>query len=209
MSLRLWLVRHGESTWNAVGRVQGWADPPLSDRGQWQAQQVAHRLAGVPLSAIYCSTLQRAFQTAQIIAGVVGLTPGPDLRLREHGMGEATGKTWGREAFLSEWPSLTELANQGKPIREFIPGAEPELAFTHRIRAALAAVRKVHAEGDVAVVAHGGVFRTYLADLLQASMGSAEFSFGNASLTQIEFTAEHFAKVRFVNDCTHVLEKDV
>ena len=68
MSLRLWLVRHGESTWNALGLVQGWADPPLSEVGEWQAEQVAQRLAGVELAAVYSSTLQRAFQTAQIIA---------------------------------------------------------------------------------------------------------------------------------------------
>ncbi|MDF1512915.1 MAG: histidine phosphatase family protein [Anaerolineae bacterium] len=209
MSLGLWLVRHGESTWNAMERVQGWADPPLSDRGQWQAQQVAHRLVGVPLAAIYCSNLQRALQTAQIVADLVGLTPVSDPRLREHGMGEATGMPWGRDAFISRWPFLTELVNQGKPIREYIPGAESQEAFSNRINAAINEIRQAYAEGDIAVVAHGGVFRAYLADVLHMSMVSAEFSFGNASLTHIEFTEMNFAKVRFVNDCTHVLNQEV
>ncbi len=205
MSLRLWLIRHGESTWNAIGRVQGWADPPLSELGEWQADQVAQRLANVELTTVYTSTLQRAFQTAQIIADRVGLTPVPDPRLREHGMGEATGMIWSREAFFSWWPFLTEIANQGKPIRTHIPGAEPLDAFINRVNAAIHAIRQAHAEGDVAVVAHGGVLRAYLADLLNASLGSAEFSIDNVSISQIEFTEAHFAKVRFVNDRCHLL----
>ena len=208
MSLRLWLVRHGESTWNAIGRVQGWADPPLSDLGEWQAQQVAQRLAGEGLTAIYCSTLQRAFQTAQIIADKVDLTPVSDPRLREHGMGQATGMIWGRDAFISRWPFLTELVNQGKPIRAQIPGAEPLESFSNRVNDAIHAIRQTHIDGNVAVVAHGGVFRTYLSDLMQASLGSAEFSFGNVSLSLIEFTETHFAKVRFVNDCNHISTKE-
>jgi len=205
MSLRLWLIRHGESTWNAIGRVQGWADPPLSELGEWQANQVAQRLANVELTTVYTSTLQRAFQTAQIIADKVGLTPVPDLRLREHGMGEATGMIWSREAFFSRWPFLTEIANQGKPIRTHIPGAEPLDAFINRVNAAIHAIRQTHSEGDVAVVAHGGVFRAYLADLLNASLGSAEFSIDNVSISQIEFTEANFTKVRFVNDRCHLL----
>jgi broad specificity phosphatase PhoE len=204
MSLRVWLVRHGESTWNAIGRVQGWSDPPLSELGEWQAEQVARRLASVELAAVYTSTLQRAFQTAQIIADKLDLTPVPDPRLREHGMGEATGMVWGREAFFTRWPFLTEIANQGKPIRTHIPGAEPLDTFINRVNAAIHAIRQAHTQGDVAVVAHGGVVRAYLADLMKASLGSAEFSFGNVSISQVEFTEENFAKVRFVNDCCHL-----
>jgi broad specificity phosphatase PhoE len=204
MSLRLWLVRHGESTWNAIERVQGWADPPLSELGIWQAEQVAQRLADIQMVAIYTSTLQRAFQTAQIIADQLGLTPMPDPRFREHGMGEATGMRWGREFFLSRWPILTEIANQGKPIRTHIPGAESSDVFNQRVMAAIDGIRQSHKEGDVAVVAHGGVFRAYLADLLGISMGGAEFSFSNVSISQVEYTEVNFAKIRFLNDCCHL-----
>ncbi len=205
MSLRLWLVRHGESTWNATGRVQGWADPPLSELGMWQAERIAQRLANVEFTAIYTSTLQRAFQTAQIIAAKVGVAVVPDPRLREHGMGEATGMIWGRKAFFSRWPFLTEIANQGKPIRTYIPGSEPLETFMNRVNRSIHAIRQTHSGGDIAVVAHGGVFRHYLADLLDASLGKAEFSFDNVSLSQVEYTEENFAKIRFVNDCCHLL----
>jgi broad specificity phosphatase PhoE len=204
MGLRLWLVRHGQSTWNEIGLVQGWADPPLSELGKWQAEQVAKRLALIELTAIYSSTLQRAFQTARIISEWTGVVPSPDPRLREHGMGEATAMEWGRKAFFTRWPFLTEIANQGKPILAYIPGAEPLNTFIRRVNCCICVIRNTHSEEDVAIVAHGGVFRHYLADLLHASLGEAEFSFSNASLSQVEFDEDNFAKIRFVNDCTHL-----
>jgi broad specificity phosphatase PhoE len=206
MSLRLWLVRHGESTWNAIGRVQGWADPPLSELGEWQAHQVARRLADVKMAAVYTSTLQRAFRTAQIISNRLGIIPVPDPRLREHGMGEATGMIWQREDVFSRWPFLTEIAKQGKHIRTYIPGAEPLIPFIQRIRKAVSEIRQIHREGDVTIVAHGGVFRAYLADLLQTSAGGAELSFGNVSLSQVEYAEENCVRVRFVNDCCHLID---
>ena len=75
----------------------------------------------------------------------------------------------------------------------------------NRVNSSIRAIRQEHKEGDVAVVAHGGVFRHYLADLLDASLGVADFSFNNVSLTQIEFTEDNFAKIRFINDCHHLL----
>lgn len=208
MSLRLWLIRHGESTWNAIGRVQGWADPPLSEKGKWQAERVAERLVVVPFTALYTSTLQRAYQTAHIIANNVGLVPVQDSRLREHGMGEATGMQWGREAFLTRWPHLTELANQGKPIRTHIPGAEPSISFVTRVTAAMHDIRQAHPVGDVAVVAHGGVFRAYLMEVFGASSGRAEFSFDNVSVSMLEVTEMSFARLRFLNDCSHLVGKE-
>ena len=206
MSLRLWLIRHGESTWNAIGRVQGWADPPLSELGQWQAKRVAQRLASEQLTAIYSSTLQRAYQTAQRIAEISDLDVLSDPRLREHGMGEATGMDWGREAFFLRWPFLSDIAKQGQPIRTHIPGAEPEDTFAERVHQSIAAIRGANSKGDVAVVAHGGVFRTYLTGLLKIPLGNVEFSFGNVSLSLIEFTKDNFAKIRFVNDCNHLID---
>ena len=70
-TVRMLLIRHGQSTWNAAGRWQGQADPPLSDLGRLQAKLAAaavpDAIGGVP-TAIWASTLQRAAETARIIA---------------------------------------------------------------------------------------------------------------------------------------------
>ena len=70
---RLLLVRHGESEWNALGKWQGQANPPLTDQGRRQAQQAAGVLGA--FDAIVASTLQRAAETAAIISEVMGVGP--------------------------------------------------------------------------------------------------------------------------------------
>src|SRR5215472_14203720 len=103
---RLLLVRHGESTWNAAGRIQGQLDPPLSDRGLAQAQEVAERFAGHRLEALYSSDLRRTWQTAELIGTAVGVDPVPDVGLREIALGAWEGKT--REGLMVEYPELWE-----------------------------------------------------------------------------------------------------
>ncbi|MBA2326593.1 MAG: histidine phosphatase family protein, partial [Actinobacteria bacterium] len=73
MATRLFLVRHGESTWNADGRWQGQADPPLSALGEEQACDAAARLAAGGFSRVVASDLQRARRTAEILAEALGL----------------------------------------------------------------------------------------------------------------------------------------
>src|SRR5437773_11437465 len=80
---RLLLVRHGQSTWNADHRIQGQQDPPLSDRGVAQAEDLAERLAGHRLAGFYCSDLTRTRATASAIAPAVGTEPAPEAGLRE------------------------------------------------------------------------------------------------------------------------------
>ena len=83
---RLVLVRHGETEWNAAGRLQGAIDVPLSERGRWQAQCVARRLREEPLAAVVASDLARAMQTAAPLAAALGLPVTPEPRLRERGI---------------------------------------------------------------------------------------------------------------------------
>src|SRR5512132_523882 len=78
---RLLLVHHGESTWNADGRWQGQADPPLSELGEQQAADAAVHVA--PIDAVWSSNLARARRTAMIIAGARGVDVRVDPRLRE------------------------------------------------------------------------------------------------------------------------------
>src|SRR5580765_6857553 len=87
------LVRHAESTWNAEGRWQGHADPPLSDAGRAQAEALAEDLAGERFDAVYTSDLARAAQTAEIIARRFGLPAVSDPALREVDVGSWSGLT--------------------------------------------------------------------------------------------------------------------
>ncbi len=149
---RLFLVRHGQSTWNADGRWQGRADPPLSELGARQAEDVVsvlHRRFGenMPVSRIWASPLMRAHQTADIIGRGLGLDLDFDPRLQEVDAGEWTGLT--RDEIDAAWPGY--LAEYKRP-----PGFETHDDLVAR---ALEVLGEIAAEstGKVLIITHGGV----------------------------------------------------
>src|SRR2546430_12993180 len=88
----LWLVRHGESTWNTLGLAQGHGDQARLPRlGQRQARAVAAQLRDRPVAALYASDLRRALETAAPLAEVTGLSVNRDTRLRERCLGVLEG----------------------------------------------------------------------------------------------------------------------
>jgi broad specificity phosphatase PhoE len=152
---RLLLVRHGESTWNATGRWQGWADPPLSDLGRAQAEAAAP--AAAPVDAVVSSDLQRARETATIIVaaleldGEVHVEPG----LRERDVGDFTGLT--RAEIEERWPGV--LAQGNASIARDPRFGETVEALAERVDAALRSLASTYAGQRVVVVTHGGVVR--------------------------------------------------
>jgi probable phosphoglycerate mutase len=149
--MRLLLVRHGESEWNAEGRWQGQADPPLSDIGRRQAQVAADGLGSV--DAVVASPLVRAHDTALIISESLGIGPVAVLAdLQERHAGEWQGLT--HAEIEDAYPGY--LADRRRP-----PGFEPDEALLTR---ALAVLDRIAAEfegaDDVLVVTHGGLIYT-------------------------------------------------
>ena len=136
----LLLVRHGETDWNAAGRLQGHTDRPLNEYGRRQAKDLADRLAGEGADAVYASDLARARETAEIVGERLGLTVVIDADLRE--------KNWGN------WEGLT---GDERVHVEF----EGESTEAHRERV-MRAVRRIverHPGQRVVVVTHGGSLR--------------------------------------------------
>ena len=147
---RLLVLRHGESEWNALGRWQGQADPPLTEVGLRQAVAAAEQLGS--FDAVWSSNLQRAAHTAAIISELIGIGP---VQL-EPGLVEAAFGPWqGLTVHEIEegWPGY--LAEHRRP-----DGAEEPAVVAAR---ALDAFRRVAAEspgGEVLVVSHAGLIRT-------------------------------------------------
>ena len=136
----LLLVRHGETDWNADGRLQGHTDRPLSDFGRSQAGQLAEELAEEKLDAIYASDLSRARETAEIVGARLGLAVVLDPDLRE--------KDWGT------WEGLTAVERE----RVEFAGESTE-AHKDRVLSALKRIAERHPGGRVVVVTHGGSMR--------------------------------------------------
>jgi probable phosphoglycerate mutase len=198
---RLLLVRHGESTWNADRRIQGQLDPPLSDQGLAQAQEVAERFAGHRLEGLYCSDLVRARRTAEAIGAAVGLEPLADPGLREIALGAWEGKT--REELMEEYPELWERWSR-QPDWDIVPGGEGAAPFARRVNATLERLRERHPAGDVLCVSHGGVIQVAVLDVVgRASRGVFPFLIENCSVTAIQRTARRTV-VTAVNDTCHL-----
>ncbi len=150
---RILLARHGETDWNRLGRWQGHADPPLNDAGRLQAAELAERLAGDGIVAIYSSDLARASQTARVVADRLGLDVVEDAGLRESDVGSWSGLT--RAEVEHRYPEGYARWLRG----EIGHDGETREQLTRRVVGAVERIAGAHAEGNVLVVTHGGAIR--------------------------------------------------
>jgi len=151
----LLLVRHGETDWNAEGRLQGHTDRPLSNFGREQACRLADELEREDLDAIYASDLARARETAEIVGERLHLPVVVDPDLRE--------KNWGT------WEGLTSTER----LDVELVGESTE-QHTRRMLAALGRIAAKHPYGRVLVVTHGGSMRRVQAEALGFAMPVVE-----------------------------------
>ncbi|PZA05953.1 MULTISPECIES: histidine phosphatase family protein [unclassified Meiothermus] len=150
MSVEIWLVRHGETLWNAEGRLTGWSDVALSARGEAQARALFPLLAAEPFDSVVSSDLSRAVQTARLAYG----EPGRRLwALRELDFGRLEGRKW---AELAESYKAALLAFEGFEA----PGGESTAELRSRVYGFLAGLPP----GRHLAFTHGGVLRLVLRD---------------------------------------------
>jgi broad specificity phosphatase PhoE len=146
------LVRHGETEWNRVKRIQGGnSDIPLNERGEQQAEDLALRLRAEDVQAIYSSPLQRSLNTAKTIARYHEMKVGLEPDLVEVKVGEFEG---------------TMLADLGKALSEFliagsqgevlprVPGGESLVEVQQRAWSVIQRLIGQHSEGVIVVVSH-------------------------------------------------------
>jgi len=157
VATRVLLLRHGQSTWNAQGRWQGWSDPPLSELGRAQAAEAAGHLGAFGLTSVTASDLDRARTTASIVADTLGLDPvAIDADLREYNVGDWEGLT--RPEIELRWPDHLDAWRKGRLAAT--PGGETRVDFLARVTAGLARMAASDLAGQCAlVVTHGGVIR--------------------------------------------------
>src|SRR4051794_32096358 len=168
---RLILVRHGQSTYNAQARLQGQADPPLSDAGRAEAKLLKPALPPFEPDRVVTSDLNRARETADLLGY-------PDARLdarfREIDVGAWAGRA------LSDFPSGSQTAWRGGPVKA--PDGESWTDLQARVGGALDEL--IAAGGTWLVVCHGGVVRAALSHVTGADPQRIAGP-GNASVTVI------------------------
>ena len=151
----IFLARHGETDDNAAGRVQGYLDSPLNDRGREQARVLAERAAGEGIEALYASHLIRAHETASIVGERLGIEPQVDERFAESRRGAWEGRllTEIERDFPEQWAEWHGAADGFR----FPGGGESIAEHAARVEEGLAEV----AGGPLPalVIAHGGSIR--------------------------------------------------
>ncbi len=199
--LRLLLARHGETDWNAQGRYQGQSDVPLSAAGRGQAELLALRLMGEKFDALYASDLERAWQTARIIAEKAGVEVKPEPRLRELNFGVLEGLTFDEAQARHPEAIAAWLEDYNQPP----PNGEPLEAFSSRVLSLLESLQKDHPGQSVLLVAHGGP----LGELLRLALGLPPerrwaFAMDNASLSELVLGDDGFPFLKRLNDTRHL-----
>ncbi len=152
---RLVLARHGRTAWNAEGRFQGHADPPLDSTGRQQARRLAARVAPFGPSLVISSDLQRARSTAEDVAEATGLEVELDPDLREVFLGGWEGLD--RAGASANFPVEYRAWSTGQPVRRGGGETEDEAGR----RAASAILRAMGGQpGLLVVVSHGLVLKS-------------------------------------------------
>jgi broad specificity phosphatase PhoE len=180
--LALVLIRHGETDWNREGRVMGWSPVPLNSAGRMQIEQLAARLKGIRMEALYSSPVQRTVESAAILGAALNLSPVRDDRWIETKITGWEGKLW------------SEL--EGHPIRERyyaaptetrLPDGEMFAEVRERVVAATDALIAQHREGMIAIVSHADPIRAVIGHYLGLEMSASHnFRIDHGTLSILE-----------------------
>lgn len=198
----LYCIRHGETTFNAEGRIQGQLDTPLSALGMRQAEAIARLLADEPIEMVYASPLARAFATAVPLAKALGVELVTDNRLKELNAGVFQNLLPAEMA--ERFPEATARWKAHDPDFR-IPGGESRRELMVRGTAALLDVLE-RPHRVAAVVAHGGLLTAAFKGLLGIAPERSPFILYNGSISTLELNGQ--LRLLTLNRIDHLRDAD-
>lgn len=203
--MEILLIRHGETAWNRVRRMQGHIDIPLNEEGQRQARALGAALASERPVAIYASDLQRARHTAQPVATAHDLPVMLDPALRERCYGAFEGLMY--EEIGARHPEAFAQWRARDPHARFPAGerqAETLHEFHRRSVDAVTLLAMRHAGGKLVIVTHGGVLDCLYREATGMTI-EAERDFGivNAAINRLHWDGRRFTLLSWA-DARHL-----
>ena len=190
---RILAIRHGQTDWNAHGRIQGHLDIGLNDTGREQARRLGDALLGQEVAAIYSSDLQRARHTAEQVARATGAQVVLEPALRERAFGVFEGLT--HTEIEQRWPEDARRWRQRDPAFA-AQGGETLVEFHARCVGAAQRLAGAHRGEVIALVAHGGVMDAlYRAALRLPPEAPRTWALRNASINRLLHGEEGFGLV--------------
>jgi len=157
---RFWIIRHGALVEDARNRCYGSLDFSLSDTGRAQMARAAEYLATEPISAIYTSSLNRAFESARIVAARTGCAIHATPELSEMNFGDLEGLSY--DEIAARHPDLYRQWMEF-PTETLFPNGESFLQMRDRVLRAFDRIRHQHEGETIAFVTHAGVIRILIA----------------------------------------------
>jgi len=198
--MRLYLVRHGQTAWNADGRAQGHSDVELDETGLAQALILREALLSASAKRVFSSDLKRCVQTAAPLAEAIGQEVLQREALRERTFGVLEGKHYTDLRFWFQ----AEARAQGLSEFELRPDEGESVKDVWKRLAPVDREINRGSENTV-VVAHGGTCALLLARLINASVESSRsFRFENASITELVRRPDGFWQLLRYNDTRHL-----
>ena len=184
--IKIYIARHGETTWNEEGRIQGRSDPGLSPKGYAQSLALLEQLKSCSISALYTSTLQRSIQTAQPFASYFGLSIQRQAELDEIAFGILEAKLLFHfdEELKAEWNRFKD-----NRFTYRIPGAENYADVSNRVRPFMERLLREHKGEEVLIVGHRVVNRLLIGMLMQ-------------------YPVEKVLKIEQTNDMLYLIQKN-
>ncbi|MFC0557493.1 histidine phosphatase family protein [Halalkalibacter alkalisediminis] len=200
--MNLYLIRHGESTGNLAGKIQGWENFPLSDLGRRQADLLANYLKEIQLDYIYSSDLVRASDTAKTIAKKKSQSVNEWDKVREVHLGPLQGLS--RSEIYERFPETIE----NSILTSGVVGTETIEELTARCQYVIEQLQRAHKNDHVAIVSHGGFISILLMYLLtgeQWHMLHRPFQIGNTSISHIEWPKNRTKPlIHYINRTGHL-----
>ena len=197
------LARHGQTSWNLEGRMQGRLDPPLAPAGHEQARRLAKRLNDFRLTAVYSSPLVRAAETARAVAAPSD-TPIkflPDLCETSHGKWDGLTMTEIQEQYPKEYQSFRSRQESFVP-----PGGESLAQITIRASAVVAAIKQNQkAEDNLLIVSHSGTLRALLLVLLDLPLSAYWLYRVTPCALSTVSISDNLSVVELWNDTSHLV----
>ncbi|MCL6572738.1 MAG: histidine phosphatase family protein [Bacillus sp. (in: Bacteria)] len=183
------LIRHGETDWNAIGRMQGRRDIPLNSTGILQAEECGQYLKSSLWDLIITSPLKRARLTAEIINRTLNVPLVVMDELKEKSFGDAEGMTF-------------QERKTAFPDNNF-PNQEDGLELTKRVMGGLDSINQKYGDSRLLLVAHGAVIHSILTFVSNGEFGLGNINLKNACFNDIHFHQEQW-KIKTVNQVAHL-----
>lgn len=175
--MNLYLIRHGQTDWNVMKKMQGTEDIPLNDEGRTQAEACAQALSLIPFEAIYTSPLSRARETAQIISARHGHTPViVEPGLTERDFGEGSGMTY--HEFHSTYPEYPTVLPKGMEAPE---------QLRSRVCQAVRSCAEKHRNTSILLISHGASINAFLYQISDGICGSGITRLKNTGISKLSY----------------------